>query len=113
MVNDEYAILIEPGDSAIRLFDPNHDVEAIRQNIPTAARGAVRGHMTQVTLDALRDASRPLMTKELARHVMAERGLNTADMACCGFSHGAPRRCSPGKKTRDLAISQGFTIGRV
>ena len=31
------------------------------------------------TIDALRDAPGPMTTKELARYVMAERGLNTAD----------------------------------
>jgi hypothetical protein len=31
--------------------------------------------------DALRDAPGPMTTKELARHVMAERGLNTADVS--------------------------------
>jgi hypothetical protein len=33
------------------------------------------------TLDALRDALGPMTTKELAPHVMAERGLNTADVS--------------------------------
>jgi hypothetical protein len=37
--------------------------------------------MTRATLDALRDAPGPMTTKGLARHVMAERGLNTADTA--------------------------------
>ena len=32
-------------------------------------------------LDALRDAPGPMTTKELARHVMAEPGLNTADVS--------------------------------
>ena len=32
-------------------------------------------------IDALPDAPGPMTTKELARHVMAERGLNTADTA--------------------------------
>jgi hypothetical protein len=37
--------------------------------------------MTRATLDALRDAPGPMTTQELARHVMAERGLNTADVS--------------------------------
>ena len=37
--------------------------------------------MTRATLDALGDAPGPMTTKELARHVMVERGLNTADAA--------------------------------
>ncbi len=68
-------------DAAIRIFDPNYDVEGIRQKLPTAAHRALRGDLTRATLDALRDASGPMTTKELARHVMAERGLNTADAA--------------------------------
>jgi hypothetical protein len=68
-------------DAAIRLFDPDYDVAGIRQKIPSAAHRAIRGDMTRATLDALREASGPMMTRELARHVMAERGLNTADTA--------------------------------
>jgi hypothetical protein len=68
-------------DAAIRIFDPSYDVGGIRQKIPSAAHRAIRGDMTRATLDALRDAPGPMTTKELARHVMAERGLNTADTA--------------------------------
>lgn len=68
-------------DAAIRLFDPNYDVEGIRQKIPTAAHRSLRGDLTRAAFDALRDASGPMTTVELARHVMAERGLNTADTA--------------------------------
>ena len=68
-------------DAAIRIFDPSYDVEGIRQKIPSAAHRAIRGDMTRATLDALREASGPMTTIELARHVMAERGLNTADKA--------------------------------
>lgn len=68
-------------DAAIRIFDPSYDVEGIRQKLPTAAHRALRGDLTRATLDALHDAPGPMTTKELARHVMAERGLNTADAA--------------------------------
>jgi hypothetical protein len=65
----------------IRLFDPDYDIAGIRQKIPSAAHRAIRGDMTRATLDALRDAPGPTTTKELGRHVIAERGLNTADTA--------------------------------
>jgi hypothetical protein len=65
-------------DAAIRIFDPSYDVEGIRQKIPSAAHRAIRGDMTRATLDALRAAPGPMTTIELARHVMAERGPNTA-----------------------------------
>jgi hypothetical protein len=48
---------------------------------PAAAHRALRGDLTRAPLDALRDAAGPMTTKELARHVMAERGLNTADVS--------------------------------
>ena len=41
-------------DAAIRLFDPNYDVEGIRQKIPSAAHRAIRGDMTRAMLGALR-----------------------------------------------------------
>lgn len=66
---------------AIRIFDPSYDLEGIRQKLPTAAHRAVRSDLARATLDALRDAPGPMTTKELARHVMAERGLNTADVS--------------------------------
>jgi hypothetical protein len=68
-------------DAAIRIFDPSYDVEGIRQKIPTAAHRALRGDMTRATLDAQRDAPGPMTSKELARYVMAERGLNSAEAA--------------------------------
>jgi hypothetical protein len=67
--------------SAIRIFDPSYEVEGIRQKIPPNAHRALRGDLTRATLDALRDAPGPMTPQELARHVMAERGLNTADIS--------------------------------
>jgi len=77
----QFIIDLDHIDAAIRLFDPNYDVDGIRQKIPSAAHRAIRGDMTCATLDALRDAAGPMTTIELARHVMAERRLNTADKA--------------------------------
>jgi hypothetical protein len=87
-------------DAAIRIFDPSYDVEGVRQKIPSAAHRAIRGDMTRATLDALRGAPGPMTTKELARHVMAERGLNTADTALLQlFSRGEPARCCAGRRS--------------
>jgi hypothetical protein len=36
--------------------------------------------MMRVALDALRNAPGPMTTQEIARHIMAERGMNTADI---------------------------------
>jgi len=78
-------------DAAIRLVDPAYDVTGIRQNIPSAAHRAIRGDLTRATLDA----PGPMTTKELARHVMAERGLNTADAAFLQLFTPSNRRVAP------------------
>jgi hypothetical protein len=53
----------------------------LKPRIPISAHRAIRGDLTRATLDALRDAPGPMTTRELARHIMAGRGLNTADVA--------------------------------
>jgi|SRR5882724_2807749 len=81
-INDRIMIIdLDHVDAAIRIFDPSYDVEGIRQKLPSAAHRALRGDLTRATLDTLRGTPGPMTTKELARHVMAERGLNTADSA--------------------------------
>jgi hypothetical protein len=55
-------------------------VAGIRQ-IPSAAHRAIRGDMMRAMLDALGDAPGPMTTKEVARLVVAERSLSTADTA--------------------------------
>jgi hypothetical protein len=91
-------------DAAIRIFDPSYDVEGIRQKIPTAAHRALRGDLTRATLDALRDALGLMTTKELARHVMAEHGLNTADVSLLQLF--TRRTATPPEETRHSPIGQ-------
>lgn len=40
---------------------------------------AYKGEVARIVLGTLRDANRPCSTQELTMHVMAERGMNTAD----------------------------------
>lgn len=68
-------------DAAIRLFDPNYDVEGIRPKTYPAGHVTYRGELVRVILSLLREASGPLTTKEVALHIMVERGQNTADDA--------------------------------
>jgi hypothetical protein len=75
--------------------------------IPSAAHRAIRGDMTRATLDALRDAPGPMTTIELARHVMAERGLNTADKALLQlFTRRTGRVAAVAEIARHLALGQ-------
>ena len=66
-------------DHTIRLFRPDIDLEEIRPKPLPPRNQAFKGEVTRLILSALRQSQRPLSTQDLARHVMAERGLNTAD----------------------------------
>lgn len=68
-------------DAAIRLFDPNYDVAGIKPKTYPAGHVTYRGEQVKIVLDLLREAPGPMTTREVARHIMAERGLNTSDDA--------------------------------
>jgi hypothetical protein len=66
-------------DAAIRIFDPDIDLGSDRPKPLPPPYGAYRGEMARVIFDALRAASEPLSTLQIAHLVMAERGLDTKD----------------------------------
>ena len=66
-------------DATIRLFEPDIDLAEIKCKPLPPRHHAYRGEVSRTVLDALRQSERPLNTQELAQHVMAHRGLNTAD----------------------------------
>jgi sigma54-dependent transcription regulator len=66
-------------DATIRLFKPDIDLEDIRPKPLPPQHHAFKGEVTRIVLDTLRQSTKPMTTNELAQHVMAERGLNTAD----------------------------------
>jgi len=66
-------------DATIRIFRPDIDLEVIKPKPMPPRSQAFRGEMTRLLLSALRQSQGPLKTSELTRHVMAERGLNSAD----------------------------------
>lgn len=52
------------------------DVAGIRPKAPAAPFAvSYRGEFVRVVLDVMREATGPMTTKEIARHVMAGRGL--------------------------------------
>jgi hypothetical protein len=81
-------------DAAIRIFDPNYDVEGIRQKLPTAAHRALRGDLTRAT----RSEARPIRfvgDRRLGRSLASSRPNLILDRL--GFEHikdqaGADRR---------------------
>ena len=66
-------------DAALRLFVPDIEPEDIKPKPFPPRNAAFRGEVSRIILEALRNSQRPLTTKELAQHLMAQRGLNTAD----------------------------------
>lgn len=66
-------------DQALRLFKPDIELEAIKPKPLPPRHAAYKGEVSRIILGTLRDAKRPCSTQELTMHVMAERGMNTAD----------------------------------
>ncbi len=66
-------------DATIRLFKPDIDLEEIRPQPVPPRHSAFKGEISRLVMDTLRQSRNPLTTRDLAQHVMAGRGLNTAD----------------------------------
>jgi len=66
-------------DSAIHLFDPSIELQEIKARPVPPRHQAFRGKVSRIVLAALRNASKPITAQDIAQHVMAERGLNSAD----------------------------------
>ncbi len=66
-------------DATLRLFKPDIDLDEIRPKPLPPRHHAFKGEVSRIVLSALRQSDRPLTTHDLAQHVMAGRGLNTAD----------------------------------
>lgn len=63
----------------MRLFKPDIDLDDIKPKPIPPRHAAYKGEVARVVLGTLRDAKRPCSIQELTMHVMAERGMNTAD----------------------------------
>ncbi len=73
---------LEHIDAAIRIFDPEFDVEGIKPKGPPALYNiSFRGEFVRIVLDMMRQAKGPVTTKEIATHIMQGRGLNAEDPA--------------------------------
>ena len=74
----ELAVTIDHIDAAIRLFDPNADLDDIKPKLPPR-NSAFRGEVTRIVLNTLRKSSSPLPLSEITLHVLTGRGLNADD----------------------------------
>lgn len=66
-------------DATIRMFAPDYELQEIKPRPLPPRHAAYKGEVARVVLSTLREAKRPCSTQELTMHVMAERGMNTAD----------------------------------
>lgn len=66
-------------DATIRVFNPDIDLDDVRPKPLPPRHAAFRGEVARIVLSVLRQARKPVTTKDLALQMMADRGLNTAD----------------------------------
>lgn len=66
-------------DATIRMFEPDIELDEIKPKPLPPRHAAYKGEVARIVLATLRDAKRPCSTQDLTMHVMAERGMNTAD----------------------------------
>src|SRR5437588_8752037 len=66
-------------DQALPLFKPDIELDYIKPKPMPPRHAAYKGEVAHIILGTLRDAKRACSTQELTMHVMAERGMNTAD----------------------------------
>jgi hypothetical protein len=69
-------------DAVIRLLDPAAEPEAIRPKIPrnNGCDWFGRGELARMAFDALRDAPEPLAAMDIARAVLAKKGMEPGDV---------------------------------
>jgi hypothetical protein len=65
-------------DAAIRVFDPNADIEDIKPKLPPRFQ-AFKGEVSRLVLNALRESKKPLPVSDLTLTVAAGRGINPDD----------------------------------
>lgn len=78
-VTRQLLIDLDAIDQAIRMFAPDMELSEIKPKPLPPRHAAYKGEVARIILGTLRDAKRPCSTQELTMHVMAERGMNTAD----------------------------------
>ena len=69
-------------DAVIRLLDPAAEAEAIRPKIPrnNGCDWFGPGELARMAFDALRDAPKPLSAIDIARAVLARKGMEPGDL---------------------------------
>lgn len=66
-------------EATIRVFDPDIDMMAIHPRPVPPRHAAFKGEVTRIVFKALREAKQPLTSRDIAKTLMRERGLNVDD----------------------------------
>ena len=80
-------------DAAIRVFDPDADIEDIKPKLPPRFQ-AFKGEVSRLVLNALRESKKPLPVSDLTLIVAAGRGINPDDKPFMRVLHAASARVS-------------------
>jgi hypothetical protein len=78
-VLNELVIDLDHIDHAIRIIAPDTDVSLVKPRQYPAQHAAYKGEMVRHVLHALRNASAPITSLDLAKSVVASRGMDTSD----------------------------------
>jgi hypothetical protein len=78
-VLNELIVDLDHADNTIRLFDPDCDVTLAQPKQFPPRHGAFRGEMQRFVLGALRAATEPLTSLEIAIELVKGRGLDPND----------------------------------
>lgn len=100
-------------DATIRLFKPDIDLDEIKPKPLPPRHAAYRGEIARTVLGTLRTAKRPCTTEELTMHVMAERGMNTADKRLVKVVTRRVGACLRHHRTRGVIRSAEGIGGRI
>jgi hypothetical protein len=93
-------------DHTIHLFDPTIELLEIKSRPVPPRHQAFKGEVTRIVLAALRNAKKPLTTAEIAQRVMAERGLDTANVRLTKTMQKRTGACLRHWQQRGLARKQ-------
>ena len=108
---NELVIDLDHVDHAIRLFNPDCDVTLAQPKQFPPRHGAFRGEMQRFVLGALRAATAPLTSLEIAIEVVKGRGLDPNDPRAVSLIRKRVGACLFHLKAKGLARDVAATAG--
>ena len=93
-------------DCAIRLFDPDIDLDEVKAKPLPPRHVAFKGQVTRAILAMLRASDGPLDSKAITLRLMAERELNSADKRLTQTIQKRVGAALRNMRDRGLAVSQ-------